>query len=164
MVYPKEIFALLSKNRKARYRNMEKTGIEHITTVGGAPDPALPVLSEVEGSLSKGAVPPSPPDPVPVSAQAIPFWELLETGKVPDQYLKTEYVTQQFVERLVHYVLSIPSKSISIPQLSAILEQIDARQQIFFFKRLKETSPHSLKEFAPLYYGFMAEFYPLLFT
>ena len=83
---------------------------------------------------------------------------------MPGEYLKTEYVTQQFVERLVHYVLSIPSKSISIPQLSAILEQIDARQQIFFFKRLKETSPHSLKEFAPLYYGFMAEFHPLLFT
>lgn len=106
----------------------------------------------------------APPDPVPVSARAIPFWELLETGTVPDEYLKTEYVTQQFVERLVHYVLSIPSKSISIPQLSAILEQIDARHQIFFFKRLKETSPHSLKEFAPLYYGFMAEFHPLLFT
>lgn len=106
----------------------------------------------------------APPHPVPVSAQAIPFWELLETGKVPDEYLKTEYVTQQFVERLVHYVLSIPAKSISIPQLSAVLEQIDARQQIFFFKRLKETSPHSLKEFAPLYYGFMAEFHPLLFT
>lgn len=146
---------LLSKNR-TRYRSMEKTGIEHITTVGDGPEPAL--------NLSKGAVPPSPPDPVPVSAQAIPFWELLETGKVPDEYLKTEYVTQQFVERLVHYVLSIPSKSISIPQLSAILEQIDARQQIFFFKRLKETSPHSLKEFAPLYYGVMAEFHPLLFT
>ncbi len=106
----------------------------------------------------------SPPDPVPVSAQAIPFWELLEAGTVPDEYLETEYVTQQFVERLVHYVLSIPSKSISIPQLSAVLEQIDARQQILFFKRLKETSPHSLKEFAPLYYGFMAEFHPLLFT
>jgi len=155
MVYSKGTFVLLSKNR-TRYRSMERTGIEHITTVGDGPEPAL--------SLSKGAVPPSPPAPVPVSAQAIPFWELLETGKVPDEYLKTEYVTQQFVERLVHYVLSIPSKSISIPQLSAILEQIDARQQIFFFKRLKETSPHSLKEFAPLYYGVMAEFHPLLFT
>ena len=127
---------------------MEKSGTAHTTTVGAGPR----------------AVPPSPPDPVPVSARAIPFWELLETGKVPDEYLKTEYVTQQFVERLVHYVLSIPAKSISIPQLSAVLEQLDARQQIFFFKRLKETSPHSLKEFAPLYYGFMAEFHPLLFT
>ena len=104
------------------------------------------------------------PDPVPVAAQAIPFWELLETGTVPEEYLRTEYVTQQFVERLVHYVLSIPAKSISTPQLSTILEQIDARQQMFFFKRLKETSPYSLKEFAPLYYGFMAEFHPLLFT
>ena len=106
----------------------------------------------------------SPPDPVPFSAQAIPFWELLETGKVPEEYLRTEYVAQQFIERLVHYVLSLPSKSVSTPQLSTILEQIDARQQIFFFKRLKEASPHSLKEFAPLYYGFMAEFHPLLFT
>lgn len=150
MVYPKETFCSYPKGQqgKTRSRNMGKTGIEHATTVEG-------------GSR---AVPPSPPDPVPVSAQAIPFWELLEAGKVPDEYLKTEYVTQQFVERLVHYVLSIPAESISIPQLSAILEQIDSRQQIFFFKRLKETSPHSLKEFAPLYYGVMAEFHPLLFT
>lgn len=151
MVYPKETFLLLSKKpqRKTRPRDMGKPIREHTTTVVG------------DGSR---AVPVSPPAPVPVSAQAIPFWELLETGKVPEEYLKTEYVTQQFVERLVHYVLSVPSKSISIPQLSAVLEQIDARQQIFFFKRLKETSPHSLKEFAPLYYGFMAEFHPLLFT
>ncbi len=106
----------------------------------------------------------SPPDPVPLSAQAIPFWELLETGKVPNEYLRTEYVAQQFVERLVHYALSLPSKSVPVPQLSTILEQISPRQQIFFFKRLKETSPHGLKEFAPLYYGFMAEFHPLLFT
>lgn len=106
----------------------------------------------------------APPNPVPFSAQAIPFWELLETGKVPDDYLRTEYVAQQFVERLVHYVLSLPAQSISIPQLSAVLEQIDARQQIVFFQLLKETSPHSVKEFAPLYYGFMAEFHPLLFT
>jgi hypothetical protein len=127
---------------------MGETGIERTSTIGDGP-PAVSI---------------SPSDPVPFSARAIPFWELLETGKVPDEYLRTEYVTQQFVERLVHYVLSIPSKSISITQLSAILDQIDARQQIFFFKRLKETSPHSLKEFAPLYYGFMAEFHPLLFT
>lgn len=132
MVYPKETFLHVSKDRDER-RNSDNMNL-------------------------------APPDPVPVSARAIPFWELLETGKVPGEYLKTEYVTQQFVERLVHYVLSIPAKSISIPQLSAVLEQLDARQQIFFFKRLKETSPHSLKEFAPLYYGFMAEFHPLLFT
>ena len=106
----------------------------------------------------------SPPYPLPLSAQAIPFWDLLESGTIPQEYLRTEYVTEQFVERLVHYVLSVPSKSISMPQLSVILEQIDPRQQVFFFKRLKETSPHSLQEFASLYYGFMAEFHPLLFT
>ena len=105
-----------------------------------------------------------PPDPIPFSAQPIPFWELLESGKVPEGFLSSEYVTQQFVERLVHYILSVPSKSFTMPQLSRILEQIEPRQQVFFFKLLKETSPHSLKEFAPLYYGFMAEFHPLLFT
>jgi hypothetical protein len=35
---------------------------------------------------------------------------------------------------------------------------------VFFFKRLKENSPDSLKDFAPLYYGFMNEFHSLLFT
>jgi hypothetical protein len=33
-----------------------------------------------------------------------------------------------------------------------------------FFKRLKETGPQSLRDFAPLYYGFMSEFHDLLFT
>jgi hypothetical protein len=105
-----------------------------------------------------------PPESIPFSAQPIPFWELLESGKVPEEFLATEYITQQFVERLVHYVLSVPSKSFSMAKLSQILEQMDPRLQVLFFKRLKETSPHSLKEFAPLYYGFMAEFHPLLFT
>ncbi len=105
-----------------------------------------------------------PPNPIPFSAQSIPFWEYLESGEVPEEFLATEYMTQQFVERLVHYVLCIPSKSVSMPQLSKILEQMDPKEQVYFFKRLKETSPHSLKEFAPLYYGFMAEFHPLLFT
>ncbi len=105
-----------------------------------------------------------PPDSIPFSAQSIPFWELLESGKVPEEFLATEYITQQFVERLVHYILSVPSKSYSMPELSKILDQMDPRHQVFFFKRLKETSPHSLKEFAPLYYGFMAEYHPLLFT
>ncbi len=106
----------------------------------------------------------SPPDTIPIAARAIPFWELLEVGRVPDEYLDTEYVTEQFVERLVHYVLSVHSKSISMPQLSALLEQINPRQQVLFFKRLKETSPHGLEGFAPLYYGFMAELHPLFFT
>ncbi len=105
-----------------------------------------------------------PPDLIPFSAQPVPFWELLESRKVPKGFLSSEYVTQQFVERLVHYILSVPSKSFTMSQLSGILEQIEPRQQVFFFKLLKETSPQSLKEFAPLYYGFMAEFHALLFT
>ncbi len=42
------------------------------------------------------------PDPIPLSAQPIPFGELLESGKVPEEFLATEYITQQFVERLIH--------------------------------------------------------------
>jgi len=103
------------------------------------------------------------PDPIPLSAQPIPFWELLESGKVPEEFLATEYITQQFVERLI-YILSVPLKSFSIPQLSQILEQMDPKHQVQFFKKVKEISPHSLKDFAPLYYGFMGEFHPLLFT
>ena len=106
----------------------------------------------------------APPDPIPLSAQAICFWELLESGTVPERFLATDYTAQQFIERLVHYVVSVSLNSVSMPQLSRILDQIDPKQQVLFFKRLKETSPHSLKDFAPLYYGFMAEFHPLLFT
>jgi len=104
------------------------------------------------------------PNPVPLSAQAIPFWEFLADGAVPKEYLESDYITEQFVERLVHYVLTVPSKSFSMVQLSNLLKQIDPRHQVFFFKRLKETSPQSLKDFSPLYYGFMAEFESLLFT
>ncbi|RMH08184.1 MAG: hypothetical protein D6704_03530 [Nitrospirae bacterium] len=106
----------------------------------------------------------SPPSPIPFSAQAVAFWELLETGAIPQEYLSSEYVAQQFVERLVHYILSVPVKSYSMSQLAKLIEQLDPRLQVLFFRRLKETSPHSLKDFAPLYYGFMAEFHPLLFT
>ncbi len=49
-------------------------------------------------------------------------------------------------------------------ELGQLLEQLDPRHQVLFFKQLKETSPQSLKQFAPLYYGFMAEFHALLFT
>ena len=104
------------------------------------------------------------PNPVPLSAQSIPFWEFLENGTVSKEYLESDYITEQFVERLVHYVLTVPSKTFSMIQLSNLLEQIDPRHQVFFFKRLKETSPQSLKDFSPLYYGFMAEFESLLFT
>ena len=101
---------------------------------------------------------------LPFAAQAIPFDEFLASGKLPDGYLSSEYVAQQFVERLVHYVLSVPAGSYTMAQLGQLLEQIDPRTQVLFFKRLKETSPESLKDFAPLYYGFMNEFHALLFT
>jgi hypothetical protein len=54
--------------------------------------------------------------------------------------------------------------SFTMAQLGQLLEQLDPRHQVLFFKRLKEISPESLKDFAPLYYGFMAEFHALLFT
>ena len=60
--------------------------------------------------------------------------------------------------------LSVPSGSYSMGHLSKLLEQLEPRQQVMFFKKLKETSPESLKVFAPLYYGFMSEFSELLFT
>lgn len=101
---------------------------------------------------------------IPFAAQAIPFDEFLASDKLPDGYLTSEYVAQQFVERLVHYILSVPSGNYTMAQLSHLLEQLDPRMQVFFFKRLKETSPGSLKDFAPLYYGFMNEFHSLLFT
>lgn len=101
---------------------------------------------------------------LPFAAQAVPFHEFLEKGKIPPEFLASDYIVQQLVERLVHYVLSVSSGSYTMPQLAALLEQLDPRHQVFFFKRLKETSPNSLKHFAPLYYGFMAEFHPLLFT
>jgi len=101
---------------------------------------------------------------VPFAAQAIPFDKFLAEGKLPDGYLATDYVSEQFVERLVHYILSVPSGSYTMAQLSQLLEQLEPRSQVFFFKRLKETSPECLKDFAPLYYGFMNEFQSLLFT
>jgi len=104
------------------------------------------------------------PAKVPFAAQAVPFREMLSTGKIPDGLITSPYVAEQFVERLVHYVLSVPAGSYSIANLGKLLEQVDPRQQVFFFKRLKETSPDSLKHFAPLYYGFMSEFSELLFT
>lgn len=104
------------------------------------------------------------PVSLPFAAQAVPFQEFLQSGKIPDGFLSSDYVAQQFVERLVHYVLSVPAGSYTMAQLGQVLEQLDPRHQVFFFKRLKETSPESLKDFAPLYYGFMAEFNALLFT
>ena len=104
------------------------------------------------------------PDPLPFAAQAVPFHEYLAAGKIPQGLISSDYIAEQFVERLVHYVLSVPSGSYTMAQLGHLLEQLDPRHQVFFFKRLKETSPESLKDFAPLYYGFMAEFHALLFT
>lgn len=100
----------------------------------------------------------------PFAAQAVPFHEFLETGKLPEGIITSDYIAQQFVERLVHYVLSVPAGSFTMAHLGKLLEQLDPRHQVFFFKRLKETSPGSLKDFAPLYYGFMNEFHSLLFT
>lgn len=100
----------------------------------------------------------------PLASQAVPFDEFLEKGKIPQEYMASDYIAHQFVERLVHYVLSVPAGSFTMPQLSALLEQLDPRHQIYFFKKLKETSPESLKHFKQLYYGFMAEFHALLFT
>ena len=104
------------------------------------------------------------PTTVPFAAQALQFQEMLATGKIPDGLITSPYVAEQFVERLVHYVLSVPAGSYSIANLGKLLEQVDPRQQVFFFKKLKETSPDSLTHFAPLYYGFMSEFSELLFT
>jgi hypothetical protein len=101
---------------------------------------------------------------VPFAAQAVSFGEIIKTGNIPSQFLASEYVTHQFVERLVHYVLSVPQGSFSMPELGKVLEGIEPSFQVFYFQRLKENSPQSLKQFAPLYYGFMAEFHPLLFT
>lgn len=100
----------------------------------------------------------------PFAAQAVPFHDMLATGIIPEGLLSSPYVAEQFVERLVHYVLSIPAGSYSMANLAKLLEQVDPRQQVSFFKKLKETSPESLKHFAPLYYGFMSEFSDLLFT
>ncbi|MER3422110.1 MAG: hypothetical protein C4293_01595 [Nitrospiraceae bacterium] len=101
---------------------------------------------------------------VPFAAQAVPFDEYLAAGKLPEGLISSQYIGEQFVERLVHYVLSVPSGSYTMGKLGQLLEQLDPRLQVFFFKRLKETSPDSLKDFAPLYYGFMSEFHDLLFT
>jgi hypothetical protein len=101
---------------------------------------------------------------VPFSAQAVSFGEFLEKGEIPEKYLSSDYVIQQFVERLVHYVLTVRNNSYSMAQLSKLLDQIEPGHQVYFFKKLKETSPHGLRHFAPLYYGFMAEFESLLFT
>ncbi len=105
-----------------------------------------------------------PTTPTPFAAQAVPFHEFLASGKLPEGLISNDYIAHQFVERLVHYVLSVPAASYTMAQLGQLLEQLDPRHQVFFFKRLKETSPESLKHFAPLYYGFMAEFHALLFT
>jgi hypothetical protein len=106
----------------------------------------------------------SHPASVPFAAQAIPFHEMLASGKIPEGLISSPYVGEQFAERLVHYVLSVPAGTYSMANLSKLLEQLDSRQQVFFFKKLKETSPESLKDFASLYYGFMSEFSELLFT
>ncbi len=100
----------------------------------------------------------------PFAAQAVSFADIIKNGEIPTPYLESDYIMHQFVERLVHYVLSVPQGSFSMPELGKVLEIMDPIHQVLFFKRLKENSPSSLKQFAPLYYGFMAEFDSLLFT
>ncbi|OLB71012.1 MAG: hypothetical protein AUH96_05365 [Nitrospirae bacterium 13_2_20CM_2_61_4] len=72
----------------------------------------------------------------PFAAQAIPFHEMLASGKIPDGLLISPYVAEQFTERLVHYVLSVPSGSYSMGNLSKLLEQLDPRLQVTFFKTI----------------------------
>ncbi len=100
----------------------------------------------------------------PFAAQAVYFSDIIRNGEIPSKYLESEYIMHQFVERLVHYVLSVPQGTFSMSELGRLLEIFDPTHQVFFFKRLKETSPGSLKQFSQLYYGFMAEFHALLFT
>ena len=100
----------------------------------------------------------------PFAAQAVSFAEIIKGGVIPQEYLTSDYIMHQFVERLVHYILSVPQGSFSMSELGKLLEIMDPTHQVLFFKRLKENSPSSLKQFAPLYYGFMAEFDSLLFT
>ncbi len=100
----------------------------------------------------------------PFAAQAVSFPQIINSGKIPSEYLESDYIMHQFVERLVHYILSVPQGSFSMSELGKLLEIMDPTHQVLFFKRLKENSPSSLKQFAPLYYGFMAEFDSLLFT
>ncbi|NJL16012.1 MAG: hypothetical protein HC938_01265 [Nitrospira sp.] len=90
-----------------------------------------------------------PQQSAPFAAQAIPFDEFLASGKLPDGYLPSEYVEQQFVERLVHYILSVPAGSYSMAQLSQLLEQLDPRGQVFFFKRLKRRARIALRILRP---------------
>ena len=100
----------------------------------------------------------------PFAAQAVSFAQIIKKGEIPPEYLESDYIMHQFVERLVHYILSVPQGSFSMAELGKLLEIMDPTHQVLFFKRLKENSPSSLKQFAPLYYGFMAEFDSLLFT
>ena len=44
----------------------------------------------------------------PFSAQAVSFGDIIKKGEIPLNYLDSDYIMHQFVERLVHYVLSVP--------------------------------------------------------
>ena len=73
---------------------------------------------------------------IPFAAQAVPFHEYLALGKLPEGIIASDYIGEQFVERLVHYILSVPAGSFTMAKLGQLLEQLDPRHQIFFFKRL----------------------------
>ena len=44
----------------------------------------------------------------PFSAQAVPFAHIIKNGDIPNEFLESDYIMHQFVERLVHYVLCVP--------------------------------------------------------
>lgn len=80
---------------------------------------------------------------IPFAAQAVPFDELLAAGKISADYVSSEYVAQQFVERLVHYILSVPAGSYTMAQLSHLLEQLDPRAQVFSSNDSKKPVPRA---------------------
>ena len=95
----------------------------------------------------------SPTDQIPFAAQAVPFPEMLATGKIPAGLITSPYVADQFAERLVHYVLSVPAGGFTMANLGKLLEQLDSPHQVFFFKKLKETTSVSDCHICRLHFG-----------
>ena len=67
----------------------------------------------------------------------------------PKAILTSEYVAQQFVERLVHYILSVPTGSYTMAQLSHLLEQLDPRDTGLFFQTPQRNQPGQPEGFRP---------------
>ncbi len=87
---------------------------------------------------------------IPLASQGIPFGEILKDGNIPRKYLETEPSSKQFVERLIHYVLSVRTDSFHFSQLRNLFDQLNPDKQVFFFKRLEEVSPKKIPEFQTL--------------